>query len=504
MNNYPKSYRPKLHVVDYIENKTFDEINPSDSVTLTRTLTKEDIHLFARMSGDFNPTHMDTEYTQDSLLPQKLSGHSLWSAALISNLLGTQLPGAGTVYHKQDLKFHQPIVLGDTLTVTVTVLEKNIPGHTVTLDCKVVNQNNITVCTGIAEVSAPTEKIKRPRIILPHIHIDDNPGAQLERLVAMTTDYDPIRMAIVHPVDRNSLMGAIDAGRANLIIPVLVGPLSKIRLIAEEEGVDLSDYQILDTEHSHEAAARAVAMARAGEVDAIMKGSLHTEELMRAAVQRGTGISTSRRMSHVFMMDVPSYPRPLFITDAAINIDPSLEEKVDIVQNAIDLAHALKLEAPKVALLAAVETVSSKMRSTLEAAAICKMADRKQITGGIVDGPLAFDNAVSVEAARIKGIDSDVAGYADILVAPDLEAANMLAKQLEYLANAQSSGIVLGARVPIALTSRADTILSRMASCALALLLVHHKRKMSPTKQEKPKTPLKVSYLGQRNKLKVS
>ncbi len=483
--------------MEYIENKVFDEINIGDSVNLTRTLTVEDIHLFALMSGDVNPTHIDYEYAQSRSL-QKVSGHSLWSAALISNLLGTQLPGAGTIYRKQDLQFHRPIVLGDTLSVTITVTDKNPQQHTVIFDCRVTDQNNIPVCTGLAEVSAPLEKVKRPRILLPKLHLG-NPGAQLARLVNMTTDYEAIRMAVVHPVDRNSFMGAIDAARANLIIPILVGPQEKIRLVAEQEQIDLRDYEIINTEHSHEAATKAVSMARAGEVEAIMKGSLHTDELMRAAVQRGTGISTSRRMSHVFMMDVPNYPRPLFITDAAINIDPSLEEKIDIVQNAIDLAHALKLETPRVALLAAIETVNSKMRSTLEAAAICKMADRKQITGGIIDGPLAFDNAVSEEAARIKGIESDVAGRADILVAPDLEAGNMVAKQLEYMAEAQSSGIVLGARVPIALTSRADTILSRMASCALALLLVHHKKINSPPPTNTPdpkQNRLRISYLG--------
>lgn len=481
--------------MEFIENKTFDEIHPGDTATLTRMLTADDIHLFALMSGDVNPTHIDTEFAQDQQ-SQKLSGHSLWSAALISNLLGTQLPGAGTVYRKQDLKFHRPIMLGDTLTVTITVVGKNPQEHTITFDCQTIDANQELVCTGQAEVFAPSNKIKRPKTVLPKFQVA-NPGAQLERLVAMTADYEPIRMAIVHPADRNSLLGAIDASRANLIIPVIVGPLLKIQAIAEHEGIDLSQYQVIDTEHSHEAAAKAVAMARAGEVDAIMKGSLHTDELMRAAVQRGTGISTARRMSHVFMMDVPGHPRPLFITDAAINIDPSLEEKVDIVQNAIDLAHALKLEQPKVAILAAVETVNMKMRSTLEAAAICKMAHRKQITGGLIDGPLAFDNAISVEAARIKGIDSDVAGRADILVAPDLEAGNMLAKQLEYLSGAQSSGIVLGARVPIALTSRADTVLSRMASCALALLLVHHKKQSAPPKL-KSKSSLKVSYLRDR------
>ena len=460
--------------MEYLENKTFDEIKVGDSATLTRTLTVQDIHLFALMSGDVNPTHIDVEYAQSSMF-QKLSGHSLWSAALISSLLGTELPGPGTFYRQQDLKFHKPIVLGDTLTVTVTVTDKEPDGHLVSLDCHSVDQDNNPVSTGTAVVKAPTEKIKRPRASLPKIHLD-NPGAQLARLVKMTEKYKPIMMAVVHPVDSHSLKGAIDAAHASLIIPVLVGPKEKIQATAKQEGIDLSDYALIDTEHSHESAAKAVAMARSGEVDAIMKGSLHTDELLHAAVQRGTGIRTARRMSHVFMMDVPSYPRPLYVTDAAINIDPSLEEKVDIVQNAIDLAHALGVENPKVALLSAVETVNPKLRSTLEASAICKMAHRKQIVGGIIDGPLAFDNAVSLEAARIKGIESEVAGQADILVAPDLEAANMLAKQLEYMAEAQAAGIVLGARVPIALTSRADTVLSRMASCALALLLVRYKK----------------------------
>jgi len=480
--------------MEYIENKTFDEINLGDSAQVTRILTIEDINFFALASGDVNPTHTDVEFAQRSTL-QKLSGHSLWSAALVSGLLGTELPGPGTVYRQQDLNFHQPIALGDSLTVTITVKEKNPQEHLIAFDCHVVNQKAELVCTGIAVVIAPTEKVKRPRISLPKINFD-NPGAQLERLVAMTEQYEPILMAVVHPVDSHSLKGAIDAANARLIKPVLVGPGEKIQLVAEQNNLDIAKFTLIDTEHSHEAAAKAVAMARAGEVEAVMKGSLHTDELMRAAVQRGNGIPTSRRMSHIFMMDVPTYPRPLFVTDAAINIDPSLEEKVDIVQNAIELAHALKVENPKVALLSAVETVTSKLRSTLEAAAICKMAHRKQIVGGIIDGPLAFDNAVSPEAARIKGIDSEVAGQADIVVAPDLEAGNMLAKQLEYMAEAQSSGIVVGARVPIALTSRADTVLSRMASCALALLLVRYKKPTPYVADKKQPAELRVSYLG--------
>ncbi len=463
--------------IESIENRTFDEIQLGDQVTLTRELSTDDINLFALVSGDVNPTHMDSEFMRSISGSDKVSGHGMWIGALISNLLGTQLPGPGTIYKGQTLEFAQPVALGDKVTLTITVSEKESLGRKVTFNCECINQRNELVSRGQAVVIAPEKKVKIPRAMLPHVHLD-NPESQLERLIAMTEKYDPIRMAVVHPVDKNSFMGAIDAARMNLIVPVLVGPRDKIAQVAETQGIDLNDYEVIDTEHSHEAAIKAVAMARSGEVDSIMKGSLHTDELLGAVVKRGTGISTARRMSHVFMMDVPTYPRPLLITDAAINIDPSLEDKRDIVQNAIELAHALGVSEPKVALLSAVETINPKLRSTLEAAAICKMADRKQITGGLVDGPLAFDNAVSEEAVRIKGISSPVAGKADILVAPDLEAGNMVAKQLEYLADAQSSGIVLGTRVPIALTSRADTVLSRMASCALALLLVHHKKKV--------------------------
>lgn len=465
--------------MEFVENKTFDEIRIGDSASLTRTLTVEDIRLFALVSGDVNPTHLDADYAATSMEHHKISGHSMWAGTLLSALLGNQLPGPGTMYREQNLYFHRQVVLGETVIVSITVREKNENKPLIIFDCKCVDQEDNLIYTGCAHVLAPTEKIKRPRALLPKVRMN-MPGVQLERLVEMTDCYEPIRMAVVHPADKNSLIGAIEAAKANLIIPVLVGPRDKILSVAEEEEVDLSNYEIIDTEHSHAAAAQSVAMARAGEVEAIMKGSLHTDELMHETVQRGTGISSARRMSHVFLMDVPTYPRPLLVTDAAINIDPSLDTKRDIVQNAIELAQALGVPEPKVALLSAVETVSSKMRSTLEAAAICKMADRRQIVGGVVDGPLAFDNAVSEEAARIKGIISPVAGQADILVAPDLEAGNMVAKQLEYLAEAQSSGIVLGARVPIALTSRADRVLSRMASCALALLLVRNKKKIIP------------------------
>lgn len=300
-----------------------------------------------------------------------------------------------------------------------------------------------------------------------------------QNLVEKAKGLKPVRTAVVHPVDTVSLLGAIKAAEAGLIEPVLVGPQAKIAAVAAEAKLDLSPYQVVATEHSHASAAQAVALARVRKVEALMKGSLHTEEFMSAIVGEEK-LRTARRMSHVFVIDVPGYPRPLFVTDAAVIIYPTLEDKVDIVQNAIELAHVLGLALPKVAILSAVETVSSKIRSTIDAAALCKMADRGQITGGILDGPLAYDNAVSAEAAKAKGIVSKVAGDADILVVPDLEAGNMLAKQLEYLARAEVAGIVLGARVPIILTSRADKTLARLSSCAIALLLARHTKETLP------------------------
>jgi phosphate acetyltransferase len=284
---------------------------------------------------------------------------------------------------------------------------------------------------------------------------------------------------VVHPCDAESLKGALDAARQGLIIPVLVAPAARLAQLASEAGLSLDGIRIVDVPHSHAAAETAVQMAANGEVESLMKGSLHTDELMSAVVQC-TAMRTKRRLSHVFHLDVPMYHKVLLLTDAALNIAPGLNEKADILQNAIELAHALQISQPKVALLAAVESVNAKMQSTLDAAALCKMADRKQITGALIDGPLAFDNAISAEAARIKGIQSPVAGDVDILMVPDLESGNMMAKQFEYLAGAATCGIVLGARVPIALTSRADGTSARVASAALVKLLAHQYRKKAP------------------------
>jgi phosphate acetyltransferase len=375
------------------------------------------------------------------------------------------------------MRFKRPIALGDEIKVKVEAVAKNEDKHRITFDCECVNQNGEVVIKGTAEVIAPTEKVKRPRVVLPEVYMYDK-GAQFKKLIDMTKDFEPIRTAVVHPTDRSSILGLIDAAQANLIIPVLVGPVGKIREVSEKEGLDISKYELVSTEQSQESVEKAVSLAHACEVEALMNGSLHTDELMNEVVEKDNGLRTGRLISHVFMMYVPTYPRPLFITDAAINIQPDLNEKRDIVQNAIDLVHVLGIVNPKVAILSAMETVSPKIKSSIEAAALCQMGNRGQITGGIIDGPLAFDNAVSEIAAKMKDLVSTVAGKADILVVPDLEAGNMLVKQLEYLADAQSASIVLGAKVPIALISRADYTMSRMASCALAMLLVHHKKKI--------------------------
>jgi phosphate acetyltransferase len=302
--------------------------------------------------------------------------------------------------------------------------------------------------------------------------------SKYDRLIAAAEAVPTVATIVVHPCDESSLRGAVDAAEAGIIQPILVGPASKIASVAAKHGIDISGYEIVDAEHSEEAAAKAVELIHAAKGEMLMKGSLHTDELMRSVTAKGTGLRTDRRISHVFVMDVPTYADTVFITDAAINIFPDLDGKRDIIQNAIDLfTQAGFGTLPRVAILSAVETVTSKIPSTIEAAALCKMADRGQITGGVLDGPLAFDNAVDVEAARIKGIKSEVAGRAQILVVPDLEAGNMLAKNLAYFAKADGAGVVLGARVPIVLTSRADTPRARMASCAVATLHADGRRR---------------------------
>lgn len=301
-----------------------------------------------------------------------------------------------------------------------------------------------------------------------------------ERLIAATKNLAPLATAVAHPCDETSLRGAVDAAQAGMIVPILVGPRERIASLASTIGLDIGSFEIVDALHSVAAAEKAVELVRTGKAELLMKGSLHSDELLSAVAKRDTGLRTGRRISHVFVMDVPTHPETLFITDAAVNIAPDLMAKRDIIQNAIDLYAGLGLGTPKVAILSAVETVNPNIPSTIEAAALCKMAERGQITGGELDGPLAFDNAISLEAARIKDIKSAVAGHAQILVVPDLEAGNMLAKNLTFLSGADAAGIVLGARVPIILTSRADNVRTRMASCAVAMLFAHSRRAKEP------------------------
>lgn len=463
--------------MEYIENKTFDEIEVGDSAEITRQLRTNDIELFAVMSGDVNPAHLDEEYAKADIFHEVIA-HGMWGGALISAVLGTELPGPGTIYLNQSLSFRKPVGLGDTVTVRVTVVEKIAEKKRLLLDCECVNQDGETVIKGQAEVIAPSKKVRRPRAVLPEVHLHEH-GARYRELIEATHDIKPIRVAVVHPCDELSLVGALEAKTQGMIEPILIGPSLKIIAVAEAANRSLEGIEIIDVPHSHAAAEQAVEQVRKCNVVAIMKGKLHTDELLTAILDKTMGLRTERRVSHIFAFDVPHYPKPLFITDAAINIYPDLKDKRDIVQNAIDLAQALGIAEPKVAILSAVETVHPKIASTVDAAALCKMADRGQITGGLLDGPLAFDNAISKTAAEAKGIVSEVAGDADILVAPDLEAGNMIAKQLVYLAGAESAGIVLGAKVPIILTSRADGTLSRLASCALAQLYIKHTGKIS-------------------------
>ncbi|MCA0370999.1 MAG: bifunctional enoyl-CoA hydratase/phosphate acetyltransferase [Proteobacteria bacterium] len=455
---------------DYIENVPFDALTIGRQARLTRTLTKGDTELFATVTGDVNPAHMDESYAQSSHF-HGIIGHGLWTGSLISTLLGNVLPGPGTIYLDQSFTFKKPVKLGDTITAIITVKEKHPDKPIATFDCTIYNEKHEVVLEGISHVLVPLEHIRLPRHHLPHVEIQNEDHYEI--LLGLCKGRAPLRVGVVHPLQTQVLETVVAAREARLLESVLIGPRARLLEVAKDAGISLDGFEIVDTPHSHASAQTAVAMAAAGDVHAIMKGAIQTHELLEAVVAKDSGLRTGRRMSHAYIMDIATYHKPFLITDAAINIAPSLDEKADICQNAIDLWHAIfgyKTD-PKVALLAAVETVTSKMQATLDASALCKMADRGQIKGGILDGPLGFDNAVSREAALEKGIVSQVAGDADIFIAPNLEAANMLAKQLTFLAHAEAAGLVLGAKVPIILTSRADNLRTRLMSCALAVLL---------------------------------
>lgn len=458
---------------EMLQNRTFDEIKIGDTASITKTLTKDDIHKFAALTGDLDPSHLDVGFVAkyDS---GKLKAQSMWSGLLASTILGSELPGPGTVYVSQHLDFVKTLESGDTITLTIKVKDKKPDTKVVDFDCMCQNQNGETVMTGSASVVAPVEKVSVPRTESPEIIVKTY--NKYENFIEKCGELESPLAAICHPCDESSLRAAVVALKENLIVPVLVGPEERIRRLAEEYSLDISGLKIMDTPHSHASAAEAVNLVREGECEVLVKGSLHTDELMAEVVKGDTGLRTERRVSHAYVMDVPTYHKTLIISDAAINIYPGLDEKVDICQNAIDLAHILGIEKPKVAILSAIENVTSRIQSTLEAAALCKMADRGQITGALLDGPLAFDNAISKTAAEVKGIESEVAGDPDIIIVPDLEAGNMLAKQLTFMTRAEAAGIVLGARVPIVLTSRADSLRTKLASCAVATLMAHSYR----------------------------
>ncbi len=456
----------------YLENKIYEDIAVGHTASVSRELRQDDIETWAAITGNLNQIFNYAD--ADAARLEEGGATGMWGAALLSTLIGMKLPGLGSVVKATDIRFHRKIAVGMHVTATVTVSEKRDDGH-ILLECQCVDRTGAQLLSGTALVLAPKQRVRQRIEQLPTVHLRHE-DRYLE-LVAMCDGLDPMNTAVVHPCSTDALEGALQAAEKNLIRPILIGPAAKIQATADAAGVDISGFEVIDADHSHHAAELGVGLVRSGDASTIMKGSLHTDELLHEVLRKDAGLRTERRLSHVFALSVATYARPIILTDAAINIAPDLLVKRDIVQNAIEVAHAVGLHEPKVAILAAVETINPAMSATLDAAALCKMADRGQIKGGVLDGPLAFDNAVDEQAAQTKGITSPVAGRADILVAPDLEAGNMLAKQLTFMAEADAAGLLVGARVPIILTSRADGARTRLASAALAVLVADAQRR---------------------------
>jgi len=459
-----------------LENRTFDELAVGDRAELRRLVTTDDLVGFAAVSGNFNVMHLPAEFSHAPAGAQQVAP-GMFVASLISAVLGNKLPGPGTLYQEQSLCFHARVHAGEELLTTVCVTACH-PDGTVSLDTRVERPADGTlILSGVARVSAPTEKFKRDDVRLPGLVVQRH--RHFEALLERTRPLPPIATAVVVPEEPNSLGGAVLAAQETIIVPILIGRPGAIAATAETINADLSGFEIIEAK-SHEHAARlACELVREGRAGAVMKGHLHTDDLLRPMLDRERGLRVGRRFTHVFVMDVPGVDHPIMVTDAAINIAPDLATKVDIVQNAIDLAHSLGIETPRVGVLSAVETVNPAIQSSIDAALLSKMADRGQIRGGLVDGPLAMDNAIDLGAARTKGIHSDVAGRAQILVVPGLDSGNMLAKQLAYMSHAEGAGLVLGARVPVILNSRADSSMARLASCAVASLHFHRSKEAS-------------------------
>jgi phosphate acetyltransferase len=459
---------PDLLRSDWMRNRTYEELALGQSARLVRTLKHSDIQAFALVSGDVNPAHLDAEYAEGTRFHGVIA-HGMWGGALISSVLGNEFPGPGTIYMEQTLRFSRPVHIGDTLTIVLTVLEMNDDSGIVKLGCEANNQKGQAVISGLATVLAPRTRIERPRPALPEMHFLFDAEARMNAWLSQIKLDTPLRCAIVHPCSEDALHAALLSAQRGLIEPWLIGPEHRIRALAEQQGIDLHGCRFAPAPHSHAAAEQACAMAAAGEIDLLAQGSLSSEELL-AALQATPALHAGRRLAHVYRFDIPSYAKPLFMSDAGINIRPDLDAKADILRLAIGLAQAAGLALPKVALLSAVETITERIGSTLDAAALCKMAQRGQIEGALLDGPLAFDSAVNPEAARLQGLHSPVAGDADILLAPDLESGCLLAKLLEYMAGAASCGVVLGARVPLAMSGRTDSVRTRLGSVGLAVL----------------------------------
>ncbi len=451
-------------------NRTYDQISVGDTAEIVRECSSNDLLVFAHASGNRNPIHLpDTDWTGDGHVDKPVAP-AMWVGGLASAVLGNILPGPGAVYKAQSFRFLRAAAVGDVLTVKVTATEKR-PDNIIMFDLSVTRGDGAAIVEGVAEVAAPTETIEFDSSDLPALLVQRH--RHFNRLIELAKTLPALPTAIVAPDDPNSLEGALMAQREGLIVPILVGDRGRIEAAARELGEDISAVELIDIEDESEAAGRAVAMVHEGRVQAVMKGHLHTDHLLHHIVKRDGGLMTRRRISHVFVMDIPGRKTPVLISDAAINISPDLNTKVDITQNAIDTALSLGLEMPRVGILSAIETVNPAIPSSLDAAVLSKMAERGQITGAIVDGPLAMDNAIDVQAARTKGITSLVAGHAEVLIVPNLESGNMLAKELTFIAHAEAAGLVIGAKVPIMLTSRADDGRARLASCALALLFRH-------------------------------
>lgn len=452
--------------MNVIQNTPFDRLAVGMEAQADRLCQADDFYVFAHASGNRNPMHLpdadgDGDGENEAVAP------SAWVASLISSVLGNELPGPGTIYERQTLNFKGRAEDGDTLTIKVRLTEK-LDGRRVKFDTWVEKADGTLILDGEAVVVAPEREVSYDASDLPGLGVHRH--KHFDKLLEQAEPLEAIPTAVVAPEEPNALGGALLAAEHTLIRPILIGDPDKIRAAAEAINKDLSAYEIVEAKRHIEAAAIGVALVHEGRARAVMKGHLHTDELLGQIVKRDGGLRVGRRLSHVFVFDVPGIDHLLTVTDAAINIAPDLETKVDIIQNAIDLVRALGVELPKVGILSAVEMVNPKIPSTLDAAILSKMADRGQIKHGLVDGPLAMDNAMDVEAARTKGIKSMVAGRADILVAPNLEAGNMLAKELAYAAHAEGGGLVLGAKCPIILTSRADGEKARLASCAMAAI----------------------------------